>query len=334
VKRLRWHDLILVNLFWLGLGIRNDAVNTIFTPYLVDRFVGAELRNTALGAVRTAGLIVAMLVQPAMGLLSDRSTSRFGRRRPFILVGVLLDLLLLTFLALASGYWGLFAATLLIQFSSNVSHGALQGLIPDLVPEEQRGVASAVKAILELLPLILLGFTVAQLVGAGQYPLAVAVAGLLLLVTMLVTVFSVKETPLKEIPNVPLAQTMRRVLGVLAGIAVGALAGLLVGGVVGGSVGLVAWLAAGQAAGWQWAIAVGGIIAMAVAVVAGIWAGALATIGQGARKHASFTWWMVNRLMFMAAVTSIQNFAPYFLTRTSRNQTGCVLAQNPIIDVH
>jgi len=34
----------------------------------------------------------------------------------------------------------------LIQFSANVSHGPLQGLIPDLVPEENRGRASAVKA--------------------------------------------------------------------------------------------------------------------------------------------------------------------------------------------
>ena len=34
--------------------------------------------------MRTAGLIIAMLIQPAAGLISDRSTSRFGRRRPFI----------------------------------------------------------------------------------------------------------------------------------------------------------------------------------------------------------------------------------------------------------
>lgn len=52
---------------------------------------------------------------------------------------------------------------------------------------------------------------------------------------------------------------------------------------------------------------------MIVAVVAGVWAGALATLGKDARRQSSFTWWIVNRLLFLAAVTSIQGFAPFFL---------------------
>ena len=58
---------------------------------------------------------------------------------------------------------------------------------------------------------------------------------------------------------------------------------------------------------------VGGLVAMAVAVVVGVWGGALTTLGRDARQHASFTWWVVNRLLFLAAITSIQGFAPYFL---------------------
>ena len=313
MRRMRWYDFLSVNLFWLGLNIRNNAVGIIFMPYLVAGFVRPDLMNTALGAMRTAGLIIAMLVQPAMGLLSDRSTSRWGRRRPFIFVGVLLDLIFLACIALASDYWSLFVAVLLIQVSSNVSHGPLQGLIPDLVPEEQRGVASAVKAILELVPMILLGLTIAPLVGAGRFDLAVVVTGVLLLILMLLTMVLVKETPLAEKPDVPLAPAMIRVLGMLAGIGVGAVAGLVAGGVVGGLTGLVIWPLAGQKAGINTAVAVGGIVAMVVAVVAGVWAGTLATLGKEARQQPSFTWWVVNRLMFLAAITSIQGFAAYFL---------------------
>ena len=57
---------------------------------------------------------------------------------------------------------------LLIQVSSNISHGPLQGLIPDVVPEDQRGRASAIKSVMELLPIILVGITIAKLVDAGQ----------------------------------------------------------------------------------------------------------------------------------------------------------------------
>ena len=104
MKPARWYDFISINLFWLGLNIRNNAVGAIFLPYLVGQFARPEVRNTALGEIRTAGLVIAMLVQPAMGLLSDRSTSRFGRRRPFIVAGVLLDLVFLAFMALAFNY--------------------------------------------------------------------------------------------------------------------------------------------------------------------------------------------------------------------------------------
>jgi MFS family permease len=226
---------------------------------------------------------------------------------------VLLDLLFLACIALSWNFGSLLVAVLLQQFSANISHGALQGLIPDLVPEKQHGMASAVKAIMELLPLILLAFTIAKWVGAGQFDLAVVVTGVTLLVLMLLTMLLVKEEPLKERPTTPLAPTMLRVLGVLAGILLGGLAGLVGGGLVGGLAGLIAWPLVGPQAAMAVGIGLGGFVAMAVAVVAGVWAGALATLSQDARRQSSFTWWVVNRLMFFAAITSIQKFAPFFL---------------------
>ena len=311
--RLHWYDFITINLFWLGLNIRNTALGSIFMPYLVDAFAPEAIKNTALGGMRTAGLVIAMLVQPAAGLLSDRSTSRFGRRRPYIFAGAVFDVIFLALIALSRDYWMLLAAVMLIQLSSNVSHGPLQGLIPDLVPEEQRGRASAVKAIFELLPLVLVGFTIARLVGMGLLNWAIFATGASLLLVAILTVILVREKPLAEKPDTPFWPPMLHVLGMLAGILLGALAGLLGGGLLGGIAGLVTWLLAGKQAALTWGVGIGGAAAMVVAVVAGVWAGALATLGQDARRNAPFTWWIVNRLLFLAAVTSIQSFAPYFL---------------------
>ena len=309
----RWYDHISINLFWLGLNIRNTAVGSIFMPYLVNAFVPEAIKNTALGGMRTAGLVIAMLVQPAMGLLSDRSASRFGRRRPFIFVGVLFDLLFLAAIGLAGNYWVLLVVMLLQQFSANVSHGPLQGLIPDLVPEDQRGVSSAVKAIFELIPLILVGFAIAPLVGSGHLGWAITATAAGLFITMLLTVWLVKEEPLKEKPGTPFWPPMLRVVGMLGGILAGAAAGLLGGGLVGGLGGLIAWPLLGKETALSVGIGLGGGIAMIVAVVIGVWAGALATLGEDARKRSSFTWWVVNRLLFLAAITSIQGFAAFFL---------------------
>ena len=313
MKRLRWYDYLTVNIFWLGLNIRNTALGSIFMPYLVGIFAPEAIKNTALGAMRSAGLVIAMLVQPAAGMLSDRSTSRFGRRKPYILVGALFDCLFLAAIALSWNYWALLIAILLIQFSSNISHGPLQGLIPDLVPEDQRGRASAVKAIMELLPIILVGLTIARMVGAGHLEAAIFVTGVSLLVVTLITVFFVKETPLLEKPVTPFWPPMVRVLGMLGGIGIGAVAGLLGGGLVGGLAGLITLIFAEKAAALSVGVGVGGAVAMAVAVVTGVWAGCLGTLGKEARKQAAFVWWIVNRLMFLAAVTSIQGSIFYFV---------------------
>jgi len=318
VNRLRWYDHLSINLFWLGLNIRNQAVGSLFLPFLVDVFVRAEIKNTALGGLRTAGLIVAMLVQPAVGLISDRSTSRFGRRRPFIFAGVLLDLVFLVAIYYSWNYLSLVAALLLFQLSSNISHGPLQGLIPDMVPEDQRGISSGLKAIFELLPIILVGLAIAGLVGQGHLDRAMMVTGAALLVIMLLTLLLVKEQPLREKVSQPFWPPMMRVLGMLAGIAVGALAGLAGGGLVGGLVGLITWPLAGEQTARIVGVSLGGLVAMLLAVLVGVWAGVRVTLGRGTQSEqsagrGSFTWWVVNRLLFLAAVTSIQGFAPYFL---------------------
>ncbi len=313
MKRLRWYDYLTINLFWLGLNIRNTALGSIFMPYLVGIFAPEAIKNTALGAMRSAGLVIAMLVQPAAGLLSDRSTSRFGRRRPYILIGALFDCLFLAAIAISWNYWALLIAVLLIQFSSNISHGPLQGLIPDLVPEDQRGRASAIKAIMELLPLILVGLTIARIVGAGHLDWAIFATGISLLIVTLITIIFVKETPLQEKPTKPFWPPMVRVLGMLGGIVIGAVAGLLGGGLVGGLVGLITLIFAEKATALSVGVGVGGAVAMIVAVVTGVWAGALGTLGKEARQQSSFVWWIVNRLMFLAAATSIQGSIYYFV---------------------
>jgi len=134
-----------------------------------------------------------------------------------------------------------------------------------------------------------------------------------LLFIMILTMIFVREEPLRQKPDTPLGPPMRRVLGMLAGLGGGAGVGLVAGAVVGGLGALITWPLAGADTSMMVLVGLGGTAAMAVAAVAGVWAGALATLGQDARRHASFTWWIVNRLLFLAAVTSIQSFAAFFL---------------------
>jgi MFS family permease len=330
VRRMRWHDYITYNIYWLGLNMATGSLTPIILPFLVAQFVGPTLKGTYLGMLRSAGLVVAILVQPMAGALSDRSTLRWGRRRPFIFVGTMLDLVFLLVIAIAGNYWLLFAAVLLLQFSSNLAHGALQGIIPDLVPEEQRGRASGVKAIMELLPVILVGFTAGPMVGAGNVWGAILLVIVSLFVTMIITMLAVHEQPQQETVEEPLWPPMARLRELVRGgewhgawesmqsspmvrIITLTVIFIAVTTLFGGLVGVTGRLLSGRGTLQLVAVAVAGLVAMAAAIILGVWWSARVGIGDGARKHSSFVWWVVNRLLFLSAVGSIQSFAQYFL---------------------
>ena len=306
MRRLRAIDYITVNIYWLGLNFVTGGLTPIILPYLVQQFVPEVLKNTYYGGLRTAGLIVAILVQPLAGMLSDRSTLRWGRRRPFIFLGTMLDLVFLAWIALSGNYWMLFVAVLFLQFSSNIAHGALQGLIPDLVPREQRGRASGVKAVMELLPVILLPLLgIGVLVDQGRVWAAVLVIMVALFIAMILTMM-VREEPLRERPEMPIKPRVARIV-LLTLIFVVATS------VFGGLVGFVGALLKESGVLQLVAVGLAGLVAMAGAIVVGVWLSARVGIGEGAHRHSSFVWWVVNRLLFFAAVTSIQGFAQYFL---------------------
>jgi MFS family permease len=308
---MRWYDYITQNIYWLGLNMASGSLTPLILPFLVAQFVGDAVKGTYLGVLRSAGLIMAIVIQPMAGLLTDRSTLKWGRRRPYIFLGTALDLVFLALIGLSGNYWLLFMAVLALQFSSNIAHGALQGIIPDLVPEDQRGRASGVKAMMELLPIILVSFAVVPFVGSGRIWIAILIVMASLLVTMLITVFAVHEEPLRERVGEPLGPPLLRL--VYLTVIFTAVTTLL-----GGLVGVVGRLLSGQGMLQLVAVGLAGLGAMAGAIVLGVWWGARVGIGPAADQHGSYTWWVVNRLLYLAAIGSIQGFAQYFLKDVMR----------------
>jgi len=196
VRKLHAIDYFNINAYWFGLAFMWNSLHPIILPAILLNFVPEKLKNTYLGGLTFLGLILAMIVQPIAGAISDHSTFRWGRRRPYILIGTLLDFVFLLVLGLAGNYWVLFAGYILLQVSSNVAHGPAQAFIPDLVPENRRGIAAGVKNLADMGGLVAASLVAGRLMGRQDPALAFVVIGLLLLVTMLITLFGVKEEPL------------------------------------------------------------------------------------------------------------------------------------------
>ncbi len=204
-RPLRWYDAITISVFFFGLTALSQTNGLVF-PLLVQQFVGEGSKGTYLGILRLWTLMVALLWQALMGMLSDRSTLPWGRRRPFIFIGTLGMLVFIALVGVSSGmagmngFWFLFAMAILLSVASNTAHGPQQGLIPDLVPEDKRGRFSGVKSVLEVpLPMILVSFTIAKLIAAGNMWGGLILAMAVLVVVMLLTMLA-PEKRLEQAP--------------------------------------------------------------------------------------------------------------------------------------
>jgi MFS family permease len=192
-RRLNHLDFAILAVYWVAIGYLWQSLGTLILPDLVQQLVGPHDKGKALSLLEGIGTVMAVVWQPMMGAVSDRSRSRFGRRRPFILAGTIGDVLFLTGIALSGSYWLLVIFYFLLQTASNTAQGPYQGMMPDVVPEDQRGTASGYYGIANLVG-TLFGTVVAGLIlaHAGR-PAAVGSILALLLVTMLVTVLFVPD---------------------------------------------------------------------------------------------------------------------------------------------
>ena len=206
-KKVRWFDYITINIYYFALTTRSQILTPLLLPLLVQQFMGEASKGTAYGNMRLWSLMIALLVQALFGMISDRSTSKWGRRRPFIFAGTLLEIFVFIAIGViagtlegAAGYWALFIAIMVSMVFSNVGHAATQGLIPDLVPENKRGIFSGIKAFFELpAPLIFVSFVVSKMIEQGNLWGAIIVLIVVMLVCMGLTML-VRETPQKTAP--------------------------------------------------------------------------------------------------------------------------------------
>lgn len=119
------------------------GVNTILIP---GRIAAIDPRHKVTDVALVAGVsaICAVLANPVGGALSDRTRSRFGRRRPWLLIGSLGALAGMAVLADARTLAILLIAQCVTQAMTNVYQAALTAIVPDRVPARRRGSASAV----------------------------------------------------------------------------------------------------------------------------------------------------------------------------------------------
>ncbi|HET8784779.1 MAG TPA: MFS transporter [Candidatus Limnocylindrales bacterium] len=187
--------LIRISLYWLGLTAIDGAVG-LFIQNRVNfgAFAADPLEvGRILFLLSIPVAVISILVQPTVGSISDYTVSRWGRRKPYIVIGSLLDVVFLAGIAMSSSILMLGAFAALLAVSTNIARGPFQGYVPDLVPDKQVGLASAMVGLMQILGNVTGFVLVTAFVLLGQIELAILVVAIVEIVTMAAVVLRVGE---------------------------------------------------------------------------------------------------------------------------------------------
>lgn len=112
-----------------GFALQNSNVSRIFET------LGASI--DALPMLWIAAPLTGLLVQPLIGLMSDRTWSRYGRRRPYFFVGAVLASLALIAMPNSATLWVATGLLWILDSSINISMEPFRAFVGDMLPEEQ-----------------------------------------------------------------------------------------------------------------------------------------------------------------------------------------------------
>jgi MFS family permease len=200
-------SLVNLSAAWFGQAYLWNGLHAILLPAILVGLTPTALKATYLGGLTFFGLVLAMLAQPIAGAISDRSgwLGRYGRRRPWMALGAAIDIGLLLVLAVSRDFLLVAVLYAAMQIASAFGEAALQGLMPDRVPPDQRGRASGYKNAAQIAGFVagvgLGGF----FAGRGQIGLALLATAAALGASVLWTLLWVQEQPV--------ARAKRRALG-------------------------------------------------------------------------------------------------------------------------
>src|SRR5207244_4599660 len=112
-------QIVQLSIYWFGINAIWGGLNNVILPRRMDDLVGKANAGTGFALLTFLGAIVAILVQPTIGTISDYTITRWGRRKPYIAIGAVLDVVFLVGIATSNTYLSVVAFFFLLQISSH-----------------------------------------------------------------------------------------------------------------------------------------------------------------------------------------------------------------------
>ncbi len=141
-ERVGWGFILLYAVSYTGGSLLFLAPLLVSLALKVNALVGIDAAPRNLALVTSVGSLLSIVANPLFGRISDRTTSRFGMRRPWMVTGVAVGAAGILIVALASNIATVLVGWCVCQVFFNATLAAQAAVLPDQVPSQQRGLVS------------------------------------------------------------------------------------------------------------------------------------------------------------------------------------------------
>jgi MFS family permease len=187
--------IILYGLAFFGAWCALIAPTSVSLQFRIAQ-IDPNNKAQSLAVVLGVGAIFALISNPIWGRFSDISTSKYGRRKPYILLGALVSTALLLILPLAQNIVFLVILWSLVQVFYNAAIAAMYALIADQIAENYRGIVTAATGIGGSVGM-LFGIAIASMLNTNPF-LMFALPALMGAILVAIFAITLKEVPLTK----------------------------------------------------------------------------------------------------------------------------------------
>lgn len=139
------HQLDYKKTFTLGFGFFAISITWSVYNAFMPLLLGNYLKSAALiGFIMTIDNYLALFIQPAVGFYSDKINTRFGRRMPFIMVGMPLAAVFMFLIPQTKSLYALVFALLFMNLSMSIYRSPVIALMPDITAKQHRSKSNSI----------------------------------------------------------------------------------------------------------------------------------------------------------------------------------------------
>lgn len=211
IKRLSMPTLVMTSVFSLGVNVVWIPYNLLLLPLLVQDTTTPATKATVLGILVGGSTLVSIVISILAAIISDHTRSRFGRRRPMMVAGLILSLPFLLMPVFFQHSLFLVSLSFLgIQIFTNISSAAFQPTLADFIPPEQRGTSAGLKGLFTFIGAAIGVGGITALFALKQETLAYILIPVLFTFTTLLNIFAMRtyDKPTPEVERLKLGHLL------------------------------------------------------------------------------------------------------------------------------